>query len=37
VLLRTVLLAAIAPALIPDSSGRPLHDRACGTATLRTR
>ena len=37
VLLRTVLLAAVVPALIPDASGRPLHDRACGTATLRTR
>lgn len=37
VLLRTVLLATVAPALVPDRTGRPLHDRACGTATLRTR
>jgi uncharacterized RDD family membrane protein YckC len=37
VALRTVLLAAIAPALVVDSSGRALHDRASGLATLRTR
>jgi uncharacterized RDD family membrane protein YckC len=36
-LLRTVLLAAIVPALIPDSTGRAMHDRATGLATLRTR
>jgi uncharacterized RDD family membrane protein YckC len=34
---RTVLLAALVPALIPDASGRALHDRAAGLATLRTR
>lgn len=37
VLARTVLLAAVVPALIPDASGRPLHDRATGLAMLRTR
>jgi uncharacterized RDD family membrane protein YckC len=37
VAVRTLLLAAVVPALIPDKTGRPLHDRACGTATLRTR
>lgn len=37
VAVRTVLLAAIAPALVVDSSGRALHDRASGLATLRTR
>lgn len=37
VLVRTLLLAFVAPALIPDSSGRPLHDRAAGTATIRVR
>jgi uncharacterized RDD family membrane protein YckC len=37
VLVRTLLLATVAPALIPDKTGRPLHDRAAGTATLRTR
>ena len=37
VLVRTVLLAAVVPALIVDTSGRALHDRASGTATLRTR
>jgi uncharacterized RDD family membrane protein YckC len=37
VLLRTLLVATIVPALIPDASGRPLHDRACGTTTIRTR
>lgn len=37
VAVRTVLLAAIAPALVVDSAGRALHDRASGLATLRTR
>jgi uncharacterized RDD family membrane protein YckC len=37
VLLRTVLLATLLPALLVDSSGRALHDRAAGTAMLRTR
>ena len=37
VLLRTVLLAAVVPALIVDSSGRALHDRASGTSMLRLR
>jgi uncharacterized RDD family membrane protein YckC len=37
VAVRTLLLAAVVPALIPDRTGRPLHDRAAGTATLRTR
>jgi len=32
---RTVLLAFVAPALIPDASGRSLHDRAAGTSTIR--
>jgi uncharacterized RDD family membrane protein YckC len=36
-LLRTVLLAFVAPALIPDASGRALHDRAAGTSTIRLR
>jgi uncharacterized RDD family membrane protein YckC len=37
VLLRTVLLAFLAPALIPDASGRALHDRAAGTSTIHVR
>jgi uncharacterized RDD family membrane protein YckC len=37
VLLRTLLLATVVPALIVDSSGRALHDRATALATLRTR
>jgi uncharacterized RDD family membrane protein YckC len=37
VLLRTVLLAAIVPALLADSTGRALHDRATGLVMLRTR
>lgn len=37
VLVRTVLLATIIVALIPDGSGRILHDRAAGTLTIRTR
>lgn len=37
VLVRTLLLAALVPALIPDSTGQPLHDRATGLVMLRTR
>ena len=37
VLLRTLLLAAIVPALFTDGSGRAMHDRAAGTVTIRTR
>jgi hypothetical protein len=37
VLVRTLLLAAVVPALIPDKTGRPMHDRAAATLTLRTR
>jgi uncharacterized RDD family membrane protein YckC len=37
VLVRTLLLAAIVPALIPDRTGRPMHDRAAGTLMIRTR
>jgi uncharacterized RDD family membrane protein YckC len=37
VVVRTVLLAAVVPALIPDRTGRPMHDRAAATLTLRTR
>jgi uncharacterized RDD family membrane protein YckC len=37
VALRTLLLAAIVPALITDGSGRALHDRAAGTIMVRTR
>ena len=36
-LVRTILLAFVAPALIPDASGRALHDRAAGTSTIRIR
>lgn len=36
-LVRTVLLAFVAPALIPDASGRALHDRAAGTSTIHVR
>ncbi len=36
-LLRTVLLAAIVPALFTDGTGRAMHDRAAGTVTIRTR
>jgi uncharacterized RDD family membrane protein YckC len=36
VLLRTVLLAVVAPALVIDASGRAMHDRAAGTVMLRT-
>jgi uncharacterized RDD family membrane protein YckC len=35
--LRTLLLAAVVPALIMDSSGRAMHDRAAGTVMVRTR
>ena len=34
---RTLLIATIVPAVIPDSEGRYLHDRAAGTVMLRTR
>ena len=37
VLVRTLLLAALVPALVVDGSGRALHDRAAGLSTLRTR
>jgi uncharacterized RDD family membrane protein YckC len=37
VLARTLLLATIVVALIPDRTGRPLHDRAAGTVMVRTR
>ena len=37
VALRTLLLAAIVPALITDGSGRAMHDRAAGTVMVRTR
>ena len=37
VAVRTLLLAAIVPALIMDGSGRAMHDRAAGTVTVRTR
>lgn len=37
VLVRTVLLAFVLPALIIDESGRAMHDRAAGTVMLRTR
>jgi uncharacterized RDD family membrane protein YckC len=37
VLVRTMLLAALVPALLIDSTGRALHDRAAGTVMLRTR
>jgi uncharacterized RDD family membrane protein YckC len=37
VLLRTVLLAVVAPALVIDANGRAMHDRAAGTVMLRTR
>ena len=37
VFVRTVLLATVVVALITDSSGRALHDRAAGTTTLRLR
>lgn len=37
VLVRTVLLATVVPALVVDAEGRALHDRASGTAMLRLR
>jgi uncharacterized RDD family membrane protein YckC len=37
VLLRTLLLAAIVPALFTDGSGRAMHDRAAGTIMVHTR
>lgn len=37
VLVRTLLLAAILPALIVDITGRAMHDRAAGTVMIRTR
>jgi uncharacterized RDD family membrane protein YckC len=37
VVVRTLLLAAVVPALIPDRTGRPMHDRAAATMTIRTR
>ena len=37
VAVRTLLLAAVVPALITDRSGRAMHDRAAGTVTVRTR
>jgi uncharacterized RDD family membrane protein YckC len=35
--LRTLLLAALIPAVITDQTGRAMHDRAAGTVTIRTR
>jgi uncharacterized RDD family membrane protein YckC len=37
VALRTLLLAAVIPAVITDQTGLGMHDRAAGTATIRTR
>jgi uncharacterized RDD family membrane protein YckC len=37
VALRTILLAAVVPALVMDASGRAMHDRAAGTLMVRTR
>jgi len=37
VALRTLLLAAVVPALVTDRSGRAMHDRAAGTVMVRTR
>lgn len=37
VLVRTLLLATVLPALIVDDSGRAMHDRAAGTVMIRTR
>lgn len=36
VALRTLLLAAVLPALIVDVTGRAMHDRAAGTVMIRT-
>lgn len=35
--IRTVLLAFVLPALLVDTTGRGMHDRAAGTVTVRTR
>jgi uncharacterized RDD family membrane protein YckC len=37
VVVRTVLLALLVPALIWDRDGRGMHDKAAGTALVRTR
>lgn len=37
ILVRTLLIAVVAPALIIDATGRAMHDRAVGTVMLRTR
>jgi uncharacterized RDD family membrane protein YckC len=37
VAVRTLLLAALIPAIITDATGRAMHDRAAGTVTVRTR
>jgi uncharacterized RDD family membrane protein YckC len=37
VALRTLLLAALIPAIITDGSGRAMHDRAAGTVMIHTR
>jgi uncharacterized RDD family membrane protein YckC len=37
VALRTLLLAAVVPALVMDATGRAMHDRAAGTVMVRTR
>lgn len=37
VLLRTLLLAVVVPALIVDEHGRAMHDRAAGVRMVRTR
>jgi uncharacterized RDD family membrane protein YckC len=37
VAVRTLLLAAVIPAVVTDASGRAMHDRAAGTVTIRTR
>jgi uncharacterized RDD family membrane protein YckC len=37
ILVRTILLAVIAPALVIDGSGRAMHDRAAGTIMIKTR
>lgn len=37
VLVRTLLLATILPAVVVDESGRAMHDRAAGTVMIRTR
>lgn len=37
VAVRTVLLATVLPALVVDTSGRAMHDRAAGTVMLHVR